>query len=149
MSLRNDVFSESADPPARRVFELLHERGLVEGEGWDAVEGYGCRHPLAGEGEGVELILFRARGPALRLAVDTDRSGRADDLGELLVRIVHVLESSGAFRRADTVERDAEPWRIPSMALREGAWELETRAWGRDAGLVVQDPELLEGGTEA
>lgn len=146
MTLRNDVFSESADASARRVFELLRERGLVEGEGWEAVEGYGCRHPLAGEGEGVELILFRARGPAVRLALDTDRSGRAGELGELLVRIVHVLESSGAFRRADQVERDAEPWRIPSMTLREGAWELETRAWGRDAALVVQDDELLEGG---
>lgn len=149
MSLRDDVFSESADAPARTIFELLRERGIVEGEGWQAVEGYGCRHPLAREGEGVELILFRARGPALRLALDTEDAERADRLGEFLVRILHVLESSGSFRRAEPVDRDAEPWRIPSLALREGAWELETRAWGRDAALVVQDPELLgEGGAE-
>lgn len=144
MTLRNDVFSESADAVARRVFELLRERELVEGDGWEVVEGYGCRHPLAGDDAGVEMILFRAEGPAVRLALDTEQPEQAERLGDLLVRLVHVLEGSGAFRRAETVDRDADPWRIPSMALREGAWELETRAWGRDAPLLVQDRELLE-----
>ncbi len=148
MTLRDDVFSESADPVARRVFELLHERGLVEGGGWRVTESYGCRHPLSGDADGVEMILFRAEGPAVRLALDTEDPDRADRLGDLLVQVIHVLEGSGDFRRGAKIDRDADPWRIPSMTLQEGAWELETRAWGRDAPLQVQDRELLAGGRE-
>lgn len=145
MTMQTYFSDADADPAARRVFELLRERDLVEGEGWSTVEDYGCRHPLAGEGEGVEMILFRARGPALQLALDTENEDDAGRLGELLVRVLHVLEASGDFRRADEVDRNEGPWRIPSMALREGAWALETRAWGRDAALIVQNTELTQG----
>lgn len=130
---------------ARSVFSLFRARGVVEGESWRVVEGYGCRHPLAEAPGDLEVVLLRGEDPGGRLAVTTVDPDRADELGDLLVRLLHVLESSGSFRRGEPVEREADPWRVPSIDRREGRWEARTRVWGRDVPLQVQDQGLTGG----
>lgn len=140
MTPGDDLPAGPAGRVARSVFSLLRARGVVEGEGWRVAESYGCRHPLAGAAGDLEVVLLRDEDPGGRLAVTTRDEERAGELGELLVRLLHVLESSGSFKRGEPVDREAEPWRVPSIVRREGIWTARTGSWGRDVPLLVRDP---------